>query len=76
VWADQRDVTVSSDSDIWGTRVDQSGTILDPAGIKIAATPGAQTNPTVAFGGTRFVVAWEDFKVNGGTEADAAAATV
>jgi hypothetical protein len=73
VWADARD---GRDTDIWGVRVDQAGAILDPDGIKIAATPGVQSSPTVAFDGTRYVVAWADFKVSGGTEADIAAATV
>ncbi len=73
VWDDNRN---SADSDIWGTRVSQAGAILDPLGIKIVAGTGKQQNPTVAFNGTQYVVAWEDFKVVSGTEADIAAATV
>jgi hypothetical protein len=73
VWDDARD---SVDVDIWATRLDTAGTILDPLGIRIAATAGSQTNPAVAYDGSRFVVAWEDFKVSGGTEADIVAAAV
>jgi hypothetical protein len=73
VWADARD---GRDTDIWGVRVSQAGAVLDPTGIKIAAAPGIQSAPTVAFDGTSYVVAWQDFKVSGGTEADIAAATV
>lgn len=73
VWEDERN---SSDSDIWGTRLDAAGTILDPLGIQIAAAPGKQRNPAVAYNGTAFVVAWEDFKVANGVEADIDAATV
>jgi hypothetical protein len=73
VWEDERN---SSDSDIWGTRLDASGAIVDALGIEIATAPGKQRNPTVAFDGTSYVVAWEDFKVARGTEADIVAATV
>ncbi|HUI48069.1 MAG TPA: hypothetical protein VL119_05200, partial [Acidimicrobiia bacterium] len=73
VWSDQRD---STDADIWGTRLSSTGTILDPLGIKVVATPGVQSNPAVTYNGSTFVVAWEDFKVTGGTDADIHAATV
>ncbi len=73
VWDDTRD---SASSDIWATRLSTSGTILDALGLKIAAATGVQSNPTVAFNGTKFIVAWEDFKTAGSTSADIAAATV
>lgn len=73
VWSDQR---LSRDEDIFATLVSQTGAILSPNGITIAATPGRQLHPTVAFAGNQYVVAWEDFKVSGGTEADIAAARV
>src|SRR5438105_2997666 len=66
VWADSR---LSTDEDIYATRVNQSGTVLDTSGIQISATAGEQLHPTVAFVGSSYVVAWEDFKVTGGTEA-------
>ena len=39
----------------------QSGTVLDPAGIEIAARAGFnETAPSVAFDGTNFLVVWEE----------------
>ncbi len=73
VWEDNRN---SADSDIWATRISAAGAILDPLGLEIANGAGRQVNPTVAFDGTRYVVAWQDFKVAGGTDADIDAATV
>lgn len=73
IWTDTRD---SADADIWGTRLSAAGAILDPLGLKIAAGPGVQSNPTVAYNGSTFLVAWEDFLVTGGTQASVAAAAV
>lgn len=73
VWSDNRD---SQDDDIWGARVNQAGTILDTAGIRIATAVGKQLHPTVAYTGTQYVVAWEDFRTAGGTQADIDAARV
>jgi hypothetical protein len=73
VWADQR---ISRDEDIFATLVSQTGTIVTTTGITVGATAGRQLHPTVAFAGTQYVVAWEDFKVTDGTEADIAAARV
>ena len=73
VWADQR---LSRDEDIFATRVSQSGAILDPLGIAISTAAGRQIRPTVAFANGTYVVAWEDYKVHNGAEADIAAATV
>ncbi|MCW5800911.1 MAG: hypothetical protein KIT31_00750 [Deltaproteobacteria bacterium] len=73
VWSDTR---LSRDADIFGTRVTPAGQILDANNIAIATGPGVQSNPVVAFANKRFVVAWEDFKVTGGTEANIAAAIV
>ncbi|MDQ3365088.1 MAG: hypothetical protein M3680_06645 [Myxococcota bacterium] len=57
VWTDFRG---GNNADIWGARVSQAGAVLDPAAIQIATLAGIQQNPTVAFDGTQFVVAWED----------------
>jgi hypothetical protein len=73
VWDDCRD---SSNADIWATRLASDGTILDPVGILIASDPGIQQKPAVAYDGSGFVVAWEDLKTPGGTEADIVAARV
>lgn len=73
IWWNTR---LSTNDDIYGTRVSQAGIVLDINGIKIAETTGPQRNPQVAFAGGKYVVAWEDFKIVGGTEADIFAATV
>jgi uncharacterized protein YjdB len=73
VWSDLRD---SNDADIWGTRLGSDGTVMDTLGLKIGATAGSQAHPAVAFDGTAFVVAWEDFLVHGGTTSNIAVASV
>jgi len=61
-WEDRRTDTVSGD--IYGARVRTTGgtlTVLDPAGLAIAAAPAQQVEPTVAYGsGGSFAVAWTD----------------
>jgi hypothetical protein len=74
VWSDNR--TDSSYADIWGTRLDSTGTVIDTVGIRIAATSGIQSRPAVGFDGTAFVVAWEDFLAPGGTVSNIAVARV
>ena len=73
VWSDNRD---SADADIWATRLSAAGAIIDSLGIKVNAAVGPQSNPTVAYNGSTFVVAWEDFLVHGGSQADIKATTV
>jgi hypothetical protein len=48
-----------NNSDIYGARVDGSGTVLDPSGIAIATGPGQKSGPTVAANGP-FLVTWND----------------
>ena len=57
VWRDNLDETTS---DIRGARVGSAGTVLDPAGITICAATNWQTDPSVAWGGTNFLVVWAD----------------
>ena len=73
VWADQR---LSRDEDIFATRVSAAGAILSTTGIAVNTAAGRQLNPAVVFAGTQFLVAWEDFKVSGGAEADIGVARV
>src|SRR6266540_3502064 len=71
-WYDDRS---GSGWDIYGARVSQAGTVLDPAGIPISTAPGDQFTPRVAFGGSEFLVAWEDRR-SGGILSDIYAARV
>ncbi|WP_395818481.1 Ig-like domain-containing protein [Archangium minus] len=60
VWEDDRHGT----TDIRGTRVSASGTVLDPTGLVISNASDHQRNPAVAFNGTHFLVVWEDTRDN------------
>jgi hypothetical protein len=62
VWQDHR----NGSFDICGARVDQSGTILDPAGIAISDTGDEQKNPAIAFDGTNYLVVWQDTRNDSG----------
>jgi large repetitive protein len=57
VWQDAR-----SGTRIYGARVTPAGVVLDPLGIPIAAGPGGlgRFKPRLAFGGGKYLVAWED----------------
>lgn len=47
--------------DIYGARTDTNGTVLDPCGFEISATPATlQATPAAVFDGTNFFVAWYD----------------
>ncbi|MEJ7584631.1 MAG: hypothetical protein WKF43_11225 [Acidimicrobiales bacterium] len=56
VWDDLR----SGNWDIYAARINASGTVLNPNGIPLSANAADQTRPTVAFDGTRHLVAWQD----------------
>lgn len=58
VWQDLRN---GRDYDIYGTRVQSDGTVLDTSGILIAGGPRNQVMPSVTFDGTSFLVAWANF---------------
>jgi predicted transcriptional regulator len=57
VWQDNRN---SDSSDIYATRVDPAGNVLDPNGIQISVATDSQTAPSVAFLGFDYLVAWQD----------------
>ena len=60
VWTDER---ISwSPSDIFGTRVDPSGVVLDPLGVPVCTANGDQVFPSVAFDGANYLVVWEDHR--------------
>ncbi|MEW5741839.1 MAG: Ig-like domain-containing protein [Myxococcota bacterium] len=55
-WDDRR----NGNADIYATRVDPAGAVLDGAGIAVSMGAGAQTEPAATFAGSAFVVAWRD----------------
>ncbi|MEW6684933.1 MAG: FlgD immunoglobulin-like domain containing protein [Candidatus Edwardsbacteria bacterium] len=57
VWGDSRS---GSSWDIYGARVNQSGTVLDTSGIAISLAADYQWSPSVAFDGTNYLVVWGD----------------
>lgn len=57
VWEDRRD---GFDYEIFGARIDTSGTVLDSSAIRICAAFDDQWNPSVAFDGTNYLVIWQD----------------
>lgn len=46
------------DNHIYGARLKQDGTVLDPAGIPIATAADSQTYPQIAFDGTNYLAVW------------------
>jgi hypothetical protein len=55
-WEDAR----SGGDDVYGGRVSQAGSSLDPGGILISAAAGSQQAPSVAHGGAKYLVGWQD----------------
>lgn len=50
--------------DIYGTRVDTAGLVLDSAGVVISNAVNWQEHPAVTFNGTNFIVTWLDWRDN------------
>ena len=59
VWEDARHVLYRG-TDLYATRVNFDGGVLDPEGIPLSTAPGDQTQPQVSFNGENWVVAWID----------------
>jgi hypothetical protein len=62
VWQDYRNGL----SEIYGTRLDEMGTVLDTSGIAIATSGSSKHLPAVIYGGTNFLVVWLDYRSGGG----------
>jgi hypothetical protein len=63
VWQDHRWGDTNNDPpDIYGARINFSGTVLDPNGICISTAAYQQDHPACAFDGTNYLVVWEDFR--------------
>lgn len=62
-WADGREQPVTNAADIYCARIEATtGRVIDSQGILVCHAAGVQTNPSVAFDGTNFLVVWEDFR--------------
>jgi MYXO-CTERM domain-containing protein len=60
VWDDTRDTGSLSDRDVFATRIDADGNVLDGSGVLIARENRAQWTPDVASDGTDFMIVWQD----------------
>lgn len=58
-WEDSRNLAIDG-VDIYGTRVDGTGAVLDPAGLALSATVNNKFVPSVAGNQSTFLVAWND----------------
>jgi hypothetical protein len=58
-WADERNFSTTW-WDIYGTRVNSAGTVLDPTGVAVSTAANHQYNPSAASNGTDYFVAWTD----------------
>jgi hypothetical protein len=58
-WSDARSGPGAA-SDIYGTRVTPSGTVLNPNGVPISTAPYNQNAPVARANGSTWLVAWED----------------
>jgi hypothetical protein len=69
VWARLTPLNANN-SQIVGTRISPSGTILDPGGFVITSKKSWYYTPQIAFDGTNYLVVWEDAVVLGNPSAD------
>lgn len=62
-WCDGSRQIHQPTADIYCARIDAtSGKVLDPKGIRVCAAADLQEHPAIAFDGTHFLIAWQDFR--------------
>ncbi len=59
VWSDLRS---GKDFDVYAARIKPDGTVMDEDGFLVAGGAHNQYGPTLAPGGGKFLVAWQDFR--------------
>jgi len=57
VWQDSRG---GASADIFATRMDTSGQVIDSIGISVCSAAGDQSEPAVAWNGREYLVVWSD----------------
>ncbi|MBI2926477.1 MAG: cadherin-like domain-containing protein, partial [Verrucomicrobia bacterium] len=60
VWQDLRN-SATTGYDVYGARVTDGGSVLDPAGVAIRAGSGTDYQPSVASNGSDYMVAWAEY---------------
>ncbi|RKG63543.1 hypothetical protein D7W79_40160, partial [Corallococcus exercitus] len=68
VWSDDRrgdnNAAYGTGPEIFATRIDAEGKVLDPAGIPLCTASHGQEAPSVTWDGQQFLVVWQDFRDN------------
>lgn len=67
VWGDTRD---GVSFDIYGARVATNGTVVDTSGLALCTQSGDQDEAAVSWNGSRFLVAWADWRNGTNTDYD------
>jgi len=57
-WVDPRNFNTAND--IYGTRISNTGAVIDQTNLLISRAGAVEANPSVAYDGTNYLVAWED----------------
>ena len=57
VWCDTRNNNIF---DLYAARINDQGAVMDPGAIEIASGNQGKMNPSVAFNGTEYLVAWDN----------------